>query len=82
MARENYVTASEIGEYTYCPRGWWLRYHGLLETTPQMEQGTVFHNRLGLKVRLFHYLRRLAFILMALGIILFILYWFIASQMH
>jgi hypothetical protein len=26
------LTASEVGEYAYCPRSWWLRRHGVTGT--------------------------------------------------
>ena len=44
--KKSIITASEIGEYIYCKRGWWLKDQGLLKTTPVMIQGTAEHSRL------------------------------------
>ena len=47
MASKNIVTAGEIGEYVYCPRGWWLRFKGFEKgNTQAMEMGTTIHNNL------------------------------------
>lgn len=69
MSKANYVTASEVGEYTYCPRGWWLHYHGLLETTPQMLAGTKLHDQLGRKVIWFRRLAILSIVLIVVGLV-------------
>ena len=64
-----FVTASEISEYLYCKRGWWLRKHSLLENNPQMLQGISEHNKLLTKVTLQRPIRRLAILLLLLGIL-------------
>lgn len=46
MGSKKYVTASEIGDFVYCKRGWWLRFHGLLSTTKAMLAGTAGHEKL------------------------------------
>jgi len=73
MKKSPLITASEIGEYIYCKRGWWLRRNGLLEDNPQMLQGITEHNKLFTKVRLQRPLLRLAVLLLLLGILGFIL---------
>lgn len=45
-----YVTSSEIGEYVYCQRAWWLRQNNGSETTPQMIRGTTAHNLLAFQL--------------------------------
>lgn len=45
-----HVTSSEIGDYVYCPRGWWLRQNGLRSTTPQMLRGSDAHNKLSFQL--------------------------------
>ena len=46
MDSKNYITASAIGDYVYCPRGWWLKMKGISQTTPQMVRGAVYHEAL------------------------------------
>lgn len=46
MDKSDYISASEIGDYIYCKRGWWLRKQGLLPTTFEMQQGTEKHDNL------------------------------------
>jgi CRISPR/Cas system-associated exonuclease Cas4 (RecB family) len=43
------IRASEIGEYVYCARAWWLRRVGGLEPAgrERREYGTALHNRHG-----------------------------------
>lgn len=46
MNKDEYVQASEIGDYVFCHRGWWLRYNNLLRTTDEMTKGTEAHNKI------------------------------------
>lgn len=47
MPKPDSVTASEIGDYVYCHRGWWLKFHGLTPTdSPIMTKGRLQHTRL------------------------------------
>ena len=46
MSNKKYVSASEIGDFFYCKRGWWLRFNGLLATTKEMIAGTAGHEKL------------------------------------
>ncbi len=46
MDRSEYISASEVGDFVYCKRGWWLRSRGLLETTFEMQKGTQAHESL------------------------------------
>jgi hypothetical protein len=47
--RLSVIRASEIGEYVYCARAWWL--HRVLELEPEgrerRERGTMLHQRHG-----------------------------------
>jgi CRISPR/Cas system-associated exonuclease Cas4 (RecB family) len=51
VARERLpiIRASEVGEYVYCARAWWLRRVGGLEPAgrERREYGTVLHRRHG-----------------------------------
>ncbi len=40
------ITASEIGDYVYCKRGWWLRSNEKLADTEAMLQGNSKHSAL------------------------------------
>jgi hypothetical protein len=60
------IRASEIGEYVYCHRAWWLRHvegHASANTR-QMEAGSAAHARHGWGVRLGGALRGLAALLL------------------
>lgn len=50
MDNSEYISASEIGDYVYCKRGWWLRQRGLLKTTFAMQEGTQKHDNLFLQI--------------------------------
>ena len=44
MKRDDYVTASEIGDYVFCKRGWWLKRNGMLpDTSPVLAAGIQAH---------------------------------------
>ncbi len=47
--RQSLIRASEIGEYVYCARAWWLRrVAGLVpDGSERRERGTVLHRRHG-----------------------------------
>lgn len=74
MRQKTYVTASEIGEFIYCKRAWWLRQKGFLETTDAMRRGNSEHNRLGQIVFRHKILFALALLLIGLGVLGFVLY--------
>lgn len=63
------VTASEIGKFVYCNRGWWLWPHGLPETK-QMAAGTVAHENLATSLHTNTRNIQLAWIIIACGIVL------------
>jgi hypothetical protein len=77
MKNTDYVTASEIGEYVYCKRGWWLRQNDLLPTTPEMLQGTIEHNRLASLLWWHKILLAIGIVLLGLSLIGLIIYFFI-----
>jgi hypothetical protein len=53
MAREKYVSASEIGGYVFCRRAWHLDRCGVPTTLePERATGVVFHERHGQQVRI------------------------------
>jgi CRISPR/Cas system-associated exonuclease Cas4 (RecB family) len=41
--RRHTITASEIGEFAYCPRAWYLKRCGEEPQSPHLERGVAFH---------------------------------------
>lgn len=77
MARERLqiIRASEMGEYVYCARAWWLRRVAGLEPAgyARREYGTVLHRRHGQAVVGSRMLLLLGVLLAALALALIIL---------
>lgn len=72
----NTIRASELGQFSYCPRAWWL---GSVEGRPSsnaagLEAGTQTHRRHGRGVSLAMALRRAALVLFALGLLALVAY--------
>jgi hypothetical protein len=59
---DDIIRASEIAQYAFCARAWWLgRVQGYRSTNvAAMQQGTAQHRRHGRSVVGYHLLRRLA----------------------
>jgi hypothetical protein len=68
---DDIIRASEIGQYAYCARAWWLgQVRGYRSAhTAAMKQGTARHRRHGRAVAGYHLLRRLALALLLLAAI-------------
>lgn len=69
------IRASEIGQYIFCARAWWL---GAVEGLPsahreKMDAGESAHHRHGRRVRAAILLSRLAWALLALALFLALL---------
>ena len=64
------IRASEIGEYIYCRRAWWLRRSGGYEPMNAKERsaGIVYHEQHGLNVRSADRVRRFALLLIFLAV--------------
>ncbi len=63
------IRASEIGEYVYCHRAWWLgRVQGVASVNVrEMEAGTGAHRQHGRQVAAAGFLQRAAYIFLALA---------------
>ncbi len=74
------LRASEIGEYVFCHRAWWLhRVQGLESANvAQMEAGTTKHIEHGRAVQRADTLRRAAIILFAIALIFALAFCFMA----
>jgi hypothetical protein len=78
--RDDIIRASEIGQYIYCARAWWLgRVLGYRSTNvAAMRQGAARHRVHGRQVEGYHRLRWLAIALLVLaGLVLLI--WLLSS---
>ena len=59
------IRASEIGEYLFCKRAWWLRTQGIeSENRKALDAGTAEHEDLARRVVLTGCLRTAAFLLL------------------
>ncbi len=68
---DKYISASEIAEYTYCGRAWWLRRAGNRSANlTQLHEGTVAHDRLAWQVVWLRRLGRVAVWLIVAGALL------------
>jgi CRISPR/Cas system-associated exonuclease Cas4 (RecB family) len=58
------IRASEIGEYLFCKRAWWLRTQGIeSENRKALDAGTAEHEDLARRVALSGCLRTVSFLL-------------------
>lgn len=75
MKRGRFIRASEIGEYVYCGRAWWLHHSVGLEPAgrERREYGTALHTQHGRQVWFSHLLLVAAVVLIALAFVLFAL---------
>jgi len=75
MRRENpvpVITASELGQHAFCARSWWLgRVKGYPSThASELASGRVAHVAHGRAVLSYHRLRRAAYVVLALAVLL------------
>ena len=73
------INASEVGEFTYCAKAWYLRRCGAVPQGPRLGEGTSFHHKHATAVSRAARLRKTGiwlsliglFLLIALALILF-----------
>lgn len=69
------IRASEIGEYVYCHRAWWLRHQGYESVnTREMAAGTAMHERHGRAVAVAGCLAGLAYVVIGAAVVLLAAY--------
>jgi CRISPR/Cas system-associated exonuclease Cas4 (RecB family) len=80
VAPDPIIRASEIGQYAFCSRAWWLgRIKGYRSANLEaMEQGTALHRVHGRSVRQAHLLQRLALALLVLAAVALLAWVFLA----
>jgi CRISPR/Cas system-associated exonuclease Cas4 (RecB family) len=70
---QDYISASEIGEYLYCQRAWWFRRQGVETSQPEvLKQGTEQHEELTKQVRQIERGSRIGRQLLWIGFVLFV----------
>lgn len=72
MPKKNYVTASELGNFLYCKRCWWLELIGVKPKiiTQTMQNGTKKHSALADKLYLLDKKRLIAKAILISGVLL------------
>ena len=65
------IRASDLGEYVYCARAWWLRREQGVESrnVAAMQSGRAAHDQHGRAVESVHTQRRLALVLTVLAVL-------------
>ena len=76
MSDDQVVRASELGQYAYCAKAWWL---GSVEGVPsanvrEMDAGQSAHEQHGQTVQLAAWLNRAGLALVALGLVMLALF--------
>lgn len=75
MDDDRIIRASELGQYSFCAKAWWL---GSVEGVPsanvhEMDAGTSAHEQHGQAVHLSVWLSRVGFVCLALGAVMLVL---------
>ena len=79
--KDKIIRVSEIGQYSYCARAWWLaRVRGLPpRNVGELENGQTEHHSHGRTVISYHRLRRWAYLLLiSAALIGLLLLWLVA----
>ena len=76
MYRDQVIRASELGQYAYCAKAWWL---ASVEGVPssnvrEMDAGTSAHEQHGQTVQLSLWLSRAGLACLALGILMLVFF--------
>ena len=77
---QEYITASELGDYVFCKRGWWLRKKGLLSIPTQaMIEGTEGYDNIFLQLQALRLRTFVAWVFLLIGAVLML--YIIISQL-
>ncbi|NTU47339.1 hypothetical protein HGA88_06995 [Candidatus Roizmanbacteria bacterium] len=70
MSKNTTVTASEIGDFVFCKRGWWLRQNRKLsEPTEAMIEGKLKHESLARHIEMSKTIQILSLTFFVLGLL-------------
>ena len=74
MPNSDIVKASEIGDYIFCKRAWWLRFNEKITgSTEAMDLGTLRHNELAENIESHSIKKSFAFLLIFSALVIIIL---------
>ncbi len=79
MKNDGRVSASEIGEFIYCKKGWYLRNKGLLKQNDLMREGILQHNAQFLSVEKLTIGKILALGFIIIGAVLILMYFLVQN---
>jgi hypothetical protein len=75
MSQDDYITASEIAEYIYCHRAWWLKLAGYKSQNQDvLAQGSESHTQYSQQINRVTRLGRLGRTILLIGIGLLIVF--------
>jgi CRISPR/Cas system-associated exonuclease Cas4 (RecB family) len=75
MPHDDFISASEIAQYVYCNRAWWLRLMGNQnENQEALSQGSELHTQYSRQVNRVTRLERVGRAILLLGIALLIVF--------
>ncbi|MCI0391325.1 MAG: hypothetical protein MOB07_21495 [Acidobacteria bacterium] len=66
------INASEVGEFIYCAKAWYLRRCGAVPQGPRLDEGTSYHHKHGATVSRASRLRKTGSRLSLIGLFLLI----------
>jgi hypothetical protein len=66
------INASEVGEFIYCAKAWYLRRCGAVPQGPPLDEGTSFHRKHGTTVSRAARLRKTGMTISLIGLFLLI----------
>lgn len=67
------IDASEVGEFVYCAKSWYLKRNGEIPKGSQLERGLIFHKEHGATVAQATWLRKAGQWLALIGFLLVVL---------
>jgi hypothetical protein len=81
LNRQHVISASEVGEYAYCAKAWYLKRCGAAAQGEHLAAGTAFHTRHGNEVARVARLKRASNALVLLALLLLIaLCWLLVAM--
>ena len=83
MSEDDYIAASEIAEYYYCNRAWWLKLKGFANGNLEaLAQGSASHTEYAQQVEQVTHFEGVGKRILLVGIILFVLFILVRLLIH